>query len=162
MDYRASLSSAARSGRMKSILPLFAIVTAGLITALEGATNGWVTKSASSLYFAMVVAFGMSAIILLLAAPFLPFRPAWSELRSLPWYAWLGGAYGLATIALAAWATPKLGAGPALIAALLAQTALGLALDHFGVLGLERSPVTWLKVGGLVVMLGGAGMIAAK
>lgn len=68
----------------------------------------------------------------------------------------------MATIALAAWATPKLGAGPALVAALLAQTALGLALDHYGVLGLERSPVTWLKVTGLVVMLGGAGLIAVK
>ncbi|WP_277981000.1 DMT family transporter [Sphingomonas phyllosphaerae] len=147
---------------MKSILPLFAIVAAGLITALEGATNGWVTKSASSLYFAMVVAFGLSALILIAAAPFLPFRPAWSEVRSLPWYAWAGGAYGLATITLAAWATPKLGAGPALVAALLAQTALGLALDHYGVLGLERSPVTWLKVTGLVVMLGGAGLVAVK
>lgn len=147
---------------MKSILPFFAIIAAGLVTALEGATNGWVTKSASSLYFAMVVAFGLSAVILLVAAPFLPFRPAWGDVRTLPWYAWLGGAYGLVTIALAAWATPKLGAGPALVAALLAQTALGLALDHFGVLGLERSPVTWTKVAGVVVMLGGAGLIAVK
>lgn len=143
-------------------MPLFAIITAGLITALEGATNGWVTKSAGSLYFAMIVAFGLSALLLLVAVPFLPFKPVWGELRTLPWYAWLGGAYGLATIALAAWATPKLGAGPALVAALLAQTALGLALDHYGVLGLERSPVTWMKVAGLAVMLGGAGMIAVK
>lgn len=147
---------------MTKILPIVAILLAGLFTAFEGATNGWITKSAGSLYFAMVAAFALSALLLLAAAPFLPFKPHWGELRAMPWYAWLGGAYALVTIALAAWATPKLGAGPALVAALVAQTAMGLALDHFGVLGLERSPITLLKAGGLVVMLAGASMIAVK
>lgn len=147
---------------MKKILPVLAILMAGLLTAAEGATNGWMTKTSESLYFAMAVAFGLSALLLIAAVPFLPFRPHFGEVRALPWYAWLGGAYALVTIALAAWATPKLGAGPALVAALVAQTALGLALDHFGVLCLERSPVTWLKAAGLVVMLAGASMIAIK
>ena len=147
---------------MAKLLPVIAILLAGLLTALEGATNGWLTKVSGSLYLAMAAAFGLSAVLLLAAAPFLPFRPHWGEVRALPWYAWIGGVYTLVTIALAAWATPKLGAGPALVAALVAQTALGLALDHFGVLGLERSPVTLLKAGGLVVMLAGASMIAIK
>lgn len=147
---------------MSKILPFVAILIAGLLTALEGATNGWVTKTAGSLYVAMAAAFGISALLVIVALPFLATRPHWAELRALPWYAWLGGAYALVTIALAAWATPKLGAGPALVAALLAQTALGLALDHYGVLGLERSPMTLLKAGGLVVMLAGASMIAIK
>ena len=145
---------------MKAILPVLGILIAGALTALEGATNGWMTKSAGSLYFAMIAAFGVSALLLLAAAPFLPFRVDWGEVRALPWYGWLGGLYALTTLTIAAWATPKLGAGPALVAALLAQTALGLALDHFGALGLDRTPVTWLKVAGLAVMLGGAAMIA--
>lgn len=144
------------------IFPIAGILLAGLLTALEGATNGWMTKSSGSLYFAMIITFAVSALLLTAAAPFLPFRPNMAEVRALPWYAWVGGVYALATITLAAWATPKLGAGPALIAALIAQTALGMALDHFGVLGLERSPVTWLKAGGLAVMIGGAAMIAVK
>ncbi|MGI4947833.1 MAG: DMT family transporter [Janthinobacterium lividum] len=147
---------------MKAILPVIAILFAGLLTAFEGATNGWVTKTAGSLCFAMVLAFATSALLLLCAAPFVPWRPHWGELRALPWYAWTGGVYVVVTITIAAWATPKLGAGPALVAALLAQTALGLALDHYGVLGLDRSPMTWMKAGGLVVMLAGAGMIAVK
>lgn len=147
---------------MKMILPVLGILCAGLLTAFEGATNGWLSKSAGSLYFAMTVAFATSAVLLICAAPFVPWRLHWGEMRALPWYAWTGGLYVLTTIALAAWATPKLGAGPALVAALLAQTALGLALDHFGVLGLDRSPITWLKIGGLTVMLAGAAMIAIK
>lgn len=156
-----SASGAGYTG-MKSILPFAAILLAGLLTALEGATNGWMTKSSGSLYFAMGAAFGLSAILLFAAAPFLPVRAHWAEVRALPWYAWAGGVYALVTLSLAAWATPKLGAGPALVAALVAQTALGLALDHYGVLGLDRHPVTWLKAGGLAVMLVGAAMIAAK
>jgi bacterial/archaeal transporter family-2 protein len=147
---------------MKVILPIIGILLAGLLTALEGATNGWMTKSAGSLFFAMAVTFAASAALLLAAALVLPMRVDWSEVRALPWYAWVGGVYTLVTIALAAWATPKLGAGVSLIAALLSQTALGMALDHYAVLGLDRSPMTWLKAAGLTVMLVGAGMIAAK
>lgn len=147
---------------MTSILPILAILLAGTLTAMEGATNGWISKSSHSLFFAMVSAFALSGVLLAVSALFLPWRPNWTELRTLPWYAWLGGVYVVVTITLAAWATPKLGAGPALVAALIAQTALGLVLDHFGLLGLERSPITWLKAAGLVVMIGGATMVAAK
>ena len=147
---------------MKSILPAFAILFVGVVTALEGATNGWVGKTAASFYFALLVCFCGSALLLVVALPFVPLRPHWYELRQLPWYAWATPPYVLLTIGLAAWATPKLGAGPALIAALLSQTAVGFALDHFALLGLERSPMTWLKAVGFAVMLAGATVIATQ
>ena len=145
---------------MDKALPLLAVLAAGLMVALQGPSNGWVIKASGSPFFALAVSVGLGAGLTALLALVLPVRPETTPV--LPWYAWLGGAYGVAVVFCGAWATPKLGAGPALVAALVGQTALGLALDHFGLLGLERAPVTGLKIGGVLVMLVGAMMVAAK
>ena len=147
---------------MDKLAPLLAVVAAGLLIGLQGPSNGWVLKASDNALFTVAVSLSLGLSLVLLTALVVPLRPQAGVVRSLPWYAWLGGAYGVVIIVCAAWGTPKLGAGPALVAALVAQTAMGLALDHFGVLGLERAPISWLKVGGLAVMVAGAVMIAAK
>lgn len=147
---------------MDKITPALAVLAAGLLVALQGPTNGWLAKTAGAPAFAVLVSFATGLLAAGAAALLISAKPQAGAVQELPWYAWLGGLYGVGVVFCTAWATPKLGAGPALVAALVAQTALGLALDHFAVMGLERSPVTWLKAGGLVVMLGGALMIAIK
>ena len=147
---------------MDKLLPVFAVLAAGLLVALQGPTNGLLAKAAGAPMFAVLVSFGTGLLAVGAIALVVSPRPQAGMMQGLPWYAWLGGLYGAAVVFCTAWATPKLGAGPALVAALLAQTALGLALDHFGALGLERSPATALKLAGLGVMLVGALMIAVR
>ncbi len=147
---------------MDKALPVLAVLAAGLLIALQGPTNGMVSKATAAPLFAVFLSFSTGFAALALGMLVLSVRPSYGALAALPWYAWLGGLYGAVVVFCTAWATPKLGAGPSLVAALLAQTVLGITLDHLGVMGLDRQPITPLRVGGVLVMLVGAGMIASK
>ena len=59
-----------------------------------------------------------------------------------------------------AWATPKLGAGTTLVVIVASQVALGVALDHFGLLGLKVHAASWLRVTGVAVVAVGALLVS--
>ena len=77
----------------------------------------------------------------------------------MPWYAWLGGFYGAFFVAVAAFAAPRVGVGVLLTAAVAGQLAAALVLDHFGLLGLDRHPVTLTRAAGFVLVLVGAVLV---
>jgi transporter family-2 protein len=58
-----------------------------------------------------------------------------------------------------AWATPRLGAGTVLVLMVAAQLAVGVVLDHFGVLGLKVHPISSLRAAGVLLVVAGALMV---
>ena len=145
---------------MQIVLALLAVLLTGVGVAIETPTNALLTKSAGSVLWASLISFLVGAAVL--AASLLVLRPklpgGWAA--ATPWYAWVGGLYGAAVVALSAWATPKLGAGTTLVVIIASQCALGVLLDHFGFLGLSVHPAGWLRVAGVAVVAVGAVMIA--
>ena len=81
------------------------------------------------------------------------------ELKAVPWYAWLGGLYGAFFVAIAAFGAPKIGVGPLLTAAIGGQLIGAVLLDHFGLLGLARQPMSLEKLGGVLLVLIGAWLV---
>jgi transporter family-2 protein len=77
----------------------------------------------------------------------------------VPWYAWIGGFYGAFFVAVAAFGAPRVGVGVLLTAAIAGQLAAALVLDHYGLLGLERHPVTIVRALGFVLVLVGAALV---
>lgn len=147
---------------MDKVAPVLVILVVGALVALQGPTNALVGRAAAAPVYGVLASLAVSTALVGAVALAWPVRPQPGALLALPWYAWLGGVYGAVILLGAVVAVPKLGAGPALVAALLAQTAFGLAIDHFGLFGLPPTPATPLKLGGLAVMVGGALMIAIK
>lgn len=72
-----------------------------------------------------------------------------------PWFLFVGGCYGLFIIAGAAYAFPRLGAGPTTALMIAAQLTLALAFDHFGI-PVSRSPLTASRALGALLLLVGA------
>ena len=58
------------------------------------------------------------------------------------------------------YATPKLGAGPTMVMTVTAQVVTGIVLDHMGALGLEKHPVSWLRIAGCLVAVVGAVLVS--
>ncbi len=145
---------------MQIALALLAVLLTGVGVAVETPTNALLSKTAGSVLWATLISFLVGAATvaaaLAVARPRLP--QGWAA--ATPWYAWAGGLYGAGVVALSAWATPKLGAGTTLVVIIAAQTALGVALDHFGALGLQPHPASWLRAGGVALVIAGAAMIA--
>ncbi len=68
------------------------------------------------------------------------------------------GALGACLVFAIAWLIPQVGAGPVMITLLAGQILGGLIMSHFGWLGSPVQPLTLMKIGGVVVMIGGVVM----
>jgi len=141
---------------MNLLLALVAI-TAGVATSIQSAANGGLS-SRTGLGPALVV---NTSIVLLCALVFFfttrssaNFFPA-----GMPWSFYVGGFCGFAMILAAAFVFPRIGAGPATALMVLGQGAASLAIDHFGIMGLSREPVSLSRIGGFILVVAGVALI---
>ena len=145
---------------MEMVIAALIVLIAGVATAVEAPTNALLNQNVSSLAFTAFVTMAIGALgaglVVLLVRPQL--QPSWPT--TTPWYAFVGGLYAAAIVAMGAYATPKLGAGPTMVLTVTAQVITGVMLDHIGALGLEKHPVSWLRIIGCLVAMGGAALVS--
>jgi transporter family-2 protein len=144
---------------MAQALPLLLALIAGVAMAVQSATNGFLGRTSGSGLLASLISFGVG--LLALGAATLILRPSTQSgwIAAAPWWAWLGGLYGAVIVFAGAWATPRLGAGTALVVTVAALVAVGVLLDHFGALGLRIRPVSGLRAAGVLMVVAGALMV---
>jgi transporter family-2 protein len=71
----------------------------------------------------------------------------------------LGGVLGAAYVTTVLVTVRTLGAGGVTAATIAGQLAISLVVDQLGILGVERSPITWVKVLGVVLLALGVALI---
>jgi transporter family-2 protein len=138
---------------MKIVFGALAIA-AGVAAAMQAATNAGLARSAG-LGPALVV----NTVVVLLGAMALwaamgartTFFPA-----GAPWTLYLGGLFGFVIIAGLAFVFPKIGAAYAVALMIGGQCVAALAVDHFGLLGMPRDPLTLQRVIGVALVAAGA------
>ena len=89
-------------------------------------------------------------------------RPAWPDrLRpsEAPWWMFGGGLVGAVYVASSATFASRLGAAAWLGLIVSGQILASLALDHFGLVGFSKRPVTLLKISGVLLLLAGVAMV---
>lgn len=72
------------------------------------------------------------------------------------WTLYLGGICGFIIIAAAAFVFPKIGAASSIALMVLGQGAAALAIDHFGLMGMPKDPVTLSRAAGVALVAAGA------
>ena len=132
---------------------------AGFLMAVQAPTNAILGKASGSPVVAAFISFVVGTLALGAVAAASSGRFLAPELKAVPWYAWLGGFYGAFFVAIAAFGAPKIGVGPLLTAAIGGQLIGAILLDHFGMLGLSRQPVSLEKVAGVALVLFGAWLV---
>ncbi|MCY1463333.1 putative inner membrane exporter, YdcZ [compost metagenome] len=75
------------------------------------------------------------------------------------WWVWIGGILGAIYVGSAVVVTPKLGASGFIILVVVGQIFIGLLIDHFGLMGLASKPITFLKLIGAAMILGGVFLV---
>jgi transporter family-2 protein len=137
------------------------IIVAGLLQALGNSMNAqyrsrlvnpWLTAVASFL----PIVFVFATLFFLMPTPL----PTLASLGGMPWYAPLGGVAGAVAVFGGLAFVDKVGAGPFNGLTITGNILTSLALDAFGLFGLQASgfkPLPWL--GGLL-MVGGIILIA--
>lgn len=138
-----------------AIFAIVACVVGGMLTAAQAPTNAMLAKPLGSPVNAAFASFAVGTLVLLVAILALRVKPDWGATFSMPFYAWLGGAYGAVFVVAATFGAPRLGVAFTITLMVGGQLLMSLLLDHFGAFGIEARPINWQKLLGLGLVLGG-------
>ena len=141
------------------LLPIVLVFAAGGLISLQAPTNALLARAGGSPVIAALISFAVGTVALMVVALASGPRPAAAAFARLPAYAWLGGVYGACYVAIAAFAAPRIGLGSLVTIGIAGQILMAIALDHFGMLGLAREPVSLLRIGGAALVLAGVVMV---
>jgi transporter family-2 protein len=106
----------------------------------------WAT--AVSLLVSLVV---LIVVIIVVKAP----RPNLSAVQEGPWWIWMGGVAGVFYITVALLMAPRLGALNFIMAVLVGQLIVSIAIDYFGLIGFPKQSLNINKLVGVIVVIGG-------
>lgn len=142
-----------------ALLSLILAVIGGALLAIQAPTNAILGKASGSPIIAAFISFLIGTVALGAAVSVSSGKLFAPGLKQVPWYAWLGGFYGAFFVAVAAFGAPRVGVGVLLTAAIAGQLAAALVLDHYGLLGLARHPITLSRGLGFVLVVLGAVLV---
>lgn len=147
---------------------IFAItvgVLAGCLLGTQPSVNGSLGKTVAHPLQASLISFGSgTAILLVINITLGIFPPQFPESASgLPWWIWMGGSIGVVMVSTSLFFVPRIGSLPWFAAVMTGQTVIALILDHYGLLGNARSPVSMLRfIGTALLVLGVLVIVCAK
>ncbi len=138
---------------------LLLTVFAGGLIAMQAPINSMLGKSVGT-FAAASVSFVVGTVALVLITVLVGggFGEV-GEARHLPWYYLTGGLLGAVYVTTALVAVRSLGAGGVTAATIAGQLTLSLLIDQFGILGVDKQPITWERVLGVLLLALGTFLI---
>jgi bacterial/archaeal transporter family-2 protein len=142
-------------------LALLAALLAGAVVALQPPVNAELGRSTTVLTAATVSAVVTAVLLFLIFAVF----GDWSSLGNLgsvPKLYLTGGLYGAVIVTVSLVTVKYLGAGRLVAAVIAGQLIVAAALDAAGVLGLERIPLSPLRILGILALIAGTILVTLR
>jgi bacterial/archaeal transporter family-2 protein len=102
---------------------------------------------------ASAIALGIAFVAVLTLAALTDGLGGLRRIGEAPWYVAIGGGLaGALYVGSIVWTVRALGVGGLTAVTIAGQLLLAIVIDHFGWLGVERSPITVAKVTGVVLL----------
>ncbi len=148
---------------MKLALFILLAVVAGMLVPVQAALNVKLGKAVSDPMYGAFLAFvvgtlGLLALVLLLRVDLGQVQATASE----SWVIWLGGFCGAFFVAALIILTPRLGVALTLGLTVAGQMGFSLLVDHYGWFGTPVQEINWLKVGGVLLIVGGVWLVQSN
>jgi transporter family-2 protein len=137
---------------------LFAIA-AGAMLPVQFGINAQLAAWLGSPLRATLVSFAVGAAVLLVATLLFARGTGERALGAAPWWVWVGGFLGAFYVLGSVVTAPKLGAAALFAFILAGQAIASLAVDHFGWVGFEASPITPGRLLGLALVAAGVAAV---
>ena len=145
---------------MKTILLIALAVVAGAVLPVQAALNGKMGRAVGDPVYAAFISFVVGAIglfIYLLATR--TDLSTLNEARTVNWSVWIAGILGAFYVACVIILAPKLGVALTFGLVVTGQLGISLILDHFGLIGIPVSSISWQKVIGTMLIVAGVVII---
>lgn len=138
-------------------------VVAGLSNPVQSAVNAALNKgvgqplaSAFAIYGVALATLSVGSIAYALST-----GGFGAKFGGVPWWAFAGGACNLAFVLASAICTRAIGSGAFTVVVTAFAITLSVALDRFGLLGLEAHALSWQRVVGALLAIAGAVLVSA-
>ncbi len=146
----------------RTALATIATVAAGGLVGMQAPINSVLGKAIGT-FPAASVSFGIGtaalvAVTVLVGGGFGDL----GEARHLSWYYLTGGVLGAAYVTTVLVTVRPLGAGGVTAATIAGQLTMAVVVDQLGVLGVDRHPVTWQRIAGVVLLAAGTFLIVRE
>jgi transporter family-2 protein len=128
-------------------------IAAGIAGAIQSAANAGLAQRVglgAALVMNTTIVLALTLAFFVARGPHLNFYPA-----GTPWSLYVGGVCGFIVVFTLAVVFPKIGAALAIALLVLGQSAAALAIDHYGLWGMPRDPVTLTRLVGVAFVAGG-------
>jgi len=136
---------------MRNLLFLIIVLCAGGLVPIQGALNAHLGKSLNHpLQATFISFFGAVVVLVFLLIVLSPALPSIADLKSTPALYYTGGIYGVIFVTAILMLTPRIGIANTVVAAIVGQLIVSVILDHFGFFGLQRIPLSGLRLAGCV------------
>ena len=142
------------SSQLLFLLPL--ALGVGIAMAFQTAINSQLREHLHSPLQAALLSFTVGTIVLALMVFFQSAeKPSVAELANIPWLLWIGGCLGVYAISMSIYTAPKLGFLTFSGLVIFGQLVISMLLDHFGLLGTDKTPINWQRVLGSIIIFVG-------
>ena len=145
-------------GGKSTLLAVLAGLGTGVCIAVQGAMNSQVSQYVGVLRSAFIILLS-GTVAVGVALLFGLGGGSWARLREAPPVDFLAGVVGIAILVGVVYAYTRLGFVLGIAVILVAQLGVGSVIDHFGLFGLPRNPVTPWTLAGIALLLAGAVLI---
>ena len=134
----------------------------GGLIALQAPINSQLGRTVGTFQGALV-SFVLGTIVLAMIAAFAKggFGTI-ADAKGLSWYYLTGGVLGAIYVTTVLVTVRSLGAGPVVAATIAGQLSASLVVDQLGILGVEKDPITAVKVVGVVLLAAGVFLIVRE
>lgn len=131
----------------------------GAVLPIQAGLNARLAKATLNPIYASLISFVVGMVALLLYAIATRQSISWVGLREAPLQVWLGGLLGAVYVTVIVLAFPRLGPGLTFGLVVAGQMLISILLEHYNVLVAQPSPISFMKVVGVLLVIVGVVII---
>lgn len=140
---------------MDKLIWIFLTLLAGAFLPIQAGLNARLGKAADSPVYAAMFSFLVGALGLILYILLTRQTISWAGVKAAPLSLWVGGLLGAFYVTVIVLAFPRLGPGLTFGLVVAGQMVISLMLEHFNILVANPSPINYMKVLGIALIIAG-------
>lgn len=142
------------------LIHLAAALTMGAFMPLQAGINARLRQSLGEPLMASLVSFcvGLTALVLFILLTRTPL-PSLAAAASAPWWSWVGGGLGACFVVGSVLLAYKMGATALMAWSIAGSLFASVLLDHLGLVGFTVRELSWQRLAGVALLLGGAWLV---
>ncbi|WP_462317838.1 DMT family transporter [Marinilabilia sp.] len=145
---------------MTKYILIFAALIIGGFLSVQGSINAQLSSFLKHPLQASLTNFLVGTVILILLNIILKTSmPSLAEMKTVPWYLFLGGAIGAMFVTSVVLLIPRIGVTTMLAASIAGQLIVAAVIDHFGFFNVAVHPISLSRVAGIIMLILGIVLI---